>query len=97
MRLNRKTKPRYLGPYEVCRRTEGGSYVLKELDGTMFREGTAAYRLLQYVSRHDIELLKEIAKEIADEEEGSGTDIDWYSNSDEESNYEEEEEEEWLP
>ena len=43
MRLNRKTKPHYLGPYEVCRKTKGGSYVLKELDGTILHEGAAAY------------------------------------------------------
>jgi len=33
--LDRKSKPRYLGPYEVVRRTQGGSYVLKEMDGTI--------------------------------------------------------------
>jgi transposase InsO family protein len=49
--LDRKTKPRYLGPYEVVRRTKGGSYVLKELDGTLSRRGVAAFRLLPYHSR----------------------------------------------
>ena len=33
--LDRKYSPRYLGPYEVVRRTKGGSYVLEELDGTI--------------------------------------------------------------
>ena len=89
MRLNRKTKPRYLGPYEVCRRTKGGSYVLNELDGSTLHEGAAAYRLLPYVSRMDKRLLKEIAKELA-EEESSDSDGDWYSSS-EEDNYEDEE------
>ncbi|KDQ23446.1 hypothetical protein PLEOSDRAFT_1023709, partial [Pleurotus ostreatus PC15] len=28
-----KTSPRYLGPYEVVKRTKKGNYVLKELDG----------------------------------------------------------------
>ena len=49
--LDRKTKPRYLGPFEVVRRTKGGSYVLKELDGTQSRRGVAAFRLLPYHSR----------------------------------------------
>jgi hypothetical protein len=43
--LNKKTKPRYLGPYEVVQQTKGGSYVLKELDGTVSRRGVAAFRL----------------------------------------------------
>jgi transposase InsO family protein len=49
--LDRKTKPRYIGPFEVIRRTKGGSYVLKELDGTLSRRGIAAFRLLPYHSR----------------------------------------------
>jgi hypothetical protein len=49
--LDRKTKPRYLGPFEVVRRTTGGSYVLKELDGTISKRGVAAFRLLPYHSR----------------------------------------------
>jgi transposase InsO family protein len=91
MRLNRKTKPRYLGPYEVCRKTKGGSYVLKELDGTILHEGAAAYRLLPYISRHNRSLLREIAQEIAEEEESSDSDSDWYSSS-ETDNYEEDDE-----
>lgn len=51
--LNRKTKPRYLGPYEVVRRTQGGSYVVKELSGELSRAGIAAFRLLKYNPRTD--------------------------------------------
>jgi hypothetical protein len=49
--LNRKTKPRYLGPFEVERRTKGGSYVLKEMDGAILQQGVAAFRLYPYISR----------------------------------------------
>ena len=49
--LNKKTKPRYLGPYEVDRRTKGGSYVLKEMDGAILRQGVAAFRLYPYIER----------------------------------------------
>jgi len=50
--LDRKSKPRYLGPFEVVRRTQGGSYVLKEMDGTVSARGIAAFRLIPYYSRH---------------------------------------------
>lgn len=49
--LDRKHKPRYLGPFEVVRRTKGGSYVVKELDGSISRRGIAASRLLPYYVR----------------------------------------------
>ena len=54
--LDRKTKPRYLGPFEVLRRTQGGSYILKEMDGTVSRRGVAAFRLLPYHTRKGIPL-----------------------------------------
>ncbi|KAJ8462647.1 hypothetical protein ONZ51_g10761 [Trametes cubensis] len=46
--MNRKHKPRYLGPYEIVRRTQNGSYVIKELNGDVSRESVAAFRLLAY-------------------------------------------------
>jgi len=87
-KLNRKTKPRYLGPYEVVRRTQGGSYVLQELDGAVLIEGAAAFRLLPYTSRHDMKLLKEIARITAEERDDPETDEDWFTDS-EGSDYEE--------
>lgn len=50
--LNRKTKPRYLGPFLVDRRTRGGSYVLKEMNGVFMRQGVAAFRLYPYLARN---------------------------------------------
>lgn len=87
MKMNRKTKPRYLGPYEVVRKTRGGSYVLQELDGSKLREGAAAFRLLPYISRYDKKVLKGIAKVMADERDESGSEGDWFSDS-EASNFE---------
>jgi transposase InsO family protein len=51
---NRKHKARYLGPMEVDRKTLGGSYVLKDLNGAVNRRGVAAYRLLPYYPRGDL-------------------------------------------
>jgi len=36
----------------VVRRTQGGSYVLKEMDGTVSARGIAAFRLIPYYSQH---------------------------------------------
>ena len=53
---DRKHQPRYLGPYEIHRRTTHGSYVLKELNGVPIRYRIAAFRLLPYFSRKDTRL-----------------------------------------
>lgn len=65
--LNRKTKPRYLGPYEVVRQTQKGSYVVKELDGSVSRSGIAAFRLLKYFPATDniADLVKDPISEIS--------------------------------
>jgi len=49
--LNRKSKPRYIGPFKVIRKTQGGSYILSELDGTISKRGVAAFRLRLYHPR----------------------------------------------
>ncbi|TDL14356.1 hypothetical protein BD410DRAFT_734231 [Rickenella mellea] len=51
MELNRKSKPRYLGPMVVVRRTQGGSYILAELTGAISKTRYAAFRLLPYHPR----------------------------------------------
>ena len=69
MSHNRKSKPHYLGPYEVYKETEGGNYKLKELDGTALRYTYAAFRLLPYITRRH-QFMKENAERAA---EHSGT------------------------
>jgi transposase InsO family protein len=49
--LTDKTKPRYLGPMVVIRRTHGGSYILGELDGSLSKLRYAAFRLIPYLPR----------------------------------------------
>ncbi|KAJ7588176.1 hypothetical protein C8J56DRAFT_1050236 [Mycena floridula] len=64
-----KTEPRYLGPYEVIRRTYSRSYKLKELDGTRIRGNFAVFRVIRYISRHspDMEMLADEGKELVDD------------------------------
>ena len=40
---------RYFGPFEVRHHTQGGSYVLEELDGTPIRRAVATFRLFPYM------------------------------------------------
>lgn len=53
---DRKHQPRYLGPYEIFRRTQHGSYVVKELNGTPIRYRIAPFRIIPYFSRKDTRL-----------------------------------------
>ena len=57
MSLERKTANRYMGPYRVIRRTQGGSYVLAEMNGNVLRHTMAAFRLIPYISRKDLDRL----------------------------------------
>ncbi|KAH7916899.1 hypothetical protein BV22DRAFT_1027266, partial [Leucogyrophana mollusca] len=41
--LNRKMRPRYLGPVIVLSRNRGGAYILAKLDGSVFDRPTAAF------------------------------------------------------
>ena len=54
MAITRKTTNRYMGPYHIVRQTQGGSYVLQELDGTILRHTVAAFRLIPYIQRQDL-------------------------------------------
>ena len=50
--LDHKSKPCYLGPFEVVCRTQGGSYILKEMDGTISAQGIAVFQLIPCYSWH---------------------------------------------
>ena len=67
--MNRKSKPRYLGPYQVCRQSRNGAYILQELDGSVLRQKVAAFRIIPYISRQDQALLRELGREEREDEE----------------------------
>ena len=67
--LDRKSKPRYLGPYEIVRQTRGGSYVIQEMDGTVSRQGIARFRLVPYITREGLDLHSIQEQQTQQEEE----------------------------
>jgi hypothetical protein len=72
--LDKKSKPRYLGPYQIVRQTKGGSFVVQELDGTISRHGVAQFRLVPYVTREGL-LLKNVSLEEDGDEQEEGDPI----------------------
>lgn len=81
MEHGRKTKPRYLGPYEVVRQTKGGSYILMEMDGHIGRQGYAAFRLLPYITRFDKKELQRLLQTRHDED-SEDDDDDYFDDQD---------------
>ena len=54
--LNRKMRPRYLGPMIVVSRNKGGAYILCDLDGTLAHAPIAAFRVVPYLARKSIDI-----------------------------------------
>jgi hypothetical protein len=54
--LNRKMRPRYLGPLIVVSRNKGGAYIICDLDGTLAHAPIAAFRVVPYLARRHINI-----------------------------------------
>jgi len=54
--LNRKMRPRYLGPLIVISRNKGGAYIISEMNGSLYDRPVAAFRLIPYFVRTHIDL-----------------------------------------
>jgi len=69
MELDRKAKPRYLGPLVVVRRNRGGAYILAELDGSIWKSPVAAFRVIPYNERSSkkIHLAKLLGEELLEQ------------------------------
>ncbi|KAH9983440.1 hypothetical protein BJV77DRAFT_1072878 [Russula vinacea] len=50
-------RPRYFGPMIVVTRNRGGAYILCDLDGTVAHSPIAAFRLVPYFPRREIDTL----------------------------------------
>lgn len=80
--LNRKMRPRYLGPLIVLSRNKGGAYIVAELDGSVLDRPIAAFRIIPYFARSTIDIpplddLIDISKNrLAQMEESTVTDPD---------------------
>jgi hypothetical protein len=57
-----KIQPRYLGPYEVLRKTKKGNYVLMEMDGAVHQLPYAAFCIISYI-HHDNPNLMDVLDE----------------------------------
>ena len=76
--LNRKMRPRYFGPMIVLARNMGGAYILCNLDGTLLHAPVAAFRVIPYFARceinaPDLDLFIDISTERMHELEHSTT------------------------
>ena len=56
--LDKKMKPRYLGPLIMVSRTKRGAYIVCELDGAVLHNLIAQFHVIPYLARKSIFLLE---------------------------------------
>ena len=67
--LNRKMRPRYIGPMIIISRNRGGAYILAEMNGAVLGRPIGAFRVIPYYPRRTITLppLKDVLDISTDE------------------------------
>jgi hypothetical protein len=74
--MNRKHKPRYIGPYILRQKRSSGSWAISELDGTPSRSTIAGFRILPYIARNPQALAELSKRGEEDSESESDSDSD---------------------